>query len=165
MATQRHLINSDKGAINGVASLDAAAKVPLAQLDTGANGLTVKVSGKVAIADLPTGTASGQIPVLSAGGKLDIALLPNGLEEMEFYNTLAAFPVTGAVDIVYVARDTNKSYLWSGTVYVEMTGSSANPTTNITMPNSTTGLILISPNNTKYKLLVDDDGALTTTSI
>ena len=165
MATQRHLINADKGAANGVASLDAGAKVPLVQLETGTNGLAVKVSGKLALADLPIGTAQDNIPVLGVGGKLDIAVIPNGLDEMEFYNDLASFPATGESDMIYVDRSTDKSYLWTGSAYVERAGGNvSNPTTNITMPNSTTGLVLISPNGTSYKLLVDDDGALTTTT-
>ena len=165
MTTRRHLINADKGAANGVASLDAGAKVPLVQLETGANGLAVKVSGKLVLADLPTGTAQDNIPVLGVGGKLDIAVIPNGLDEMEFHNTLAAFPASGVADMIYVARDTDKSYLWSGSAYVERVGGNvSNPTTNITMPNSTTGLVLISPNGTSYIVLVDDDGALTTTT-
>ena len=165
MATQRHLINTDKGAVNGVASLDAGAKVPLVQLETGANGLAVKVSGKLVLADLPTGTAQDKIPVLGVGGKLDIAVIPNGLDEMEFHNDLASFPATGEADMIYVDRSTDKSYLWTGSAYVERVGGNvSNPTTNITMPNSTTGLVLISPNGTSYIVLVDDDGALTTTT-
>ncbi len=165
MATQKHLIEANKGVAGGVASLDAGAKVPLAQLETGANGLALKVSGKIVLADLPTGTAQNNIPVLGTGGKLDIALLPNGLNEMEFYNAVANFPATGEADIIYVDRSDDKSYLWSGTAYIERAGGNvSNPSTNITMPNATTGLVLISPNGTSYKLLVDDDGALTTTT-
>lgn len=39
--------------------------------------------------------------------------------ELEYTN-LAAFPATGATGFIYVALDTNRTYRWSGSVYVEI---------------------------------------------
>lgn len=40
------------------------------------------------------------------------------LNEVDWQANLAAFPVTGAADVVYGARDTGKLYLWTGSSYV-----------------------------------------------
>jgi hypothetical protein len=44
---------------------------------------------------------------------------------VSFYTNLASFPVTGVVDTIYCAKDTNKLYLWSGSAYVEVFPSQA----------------------------------------
>lgn len=43
---------------------------------------------------------------------------PSGTTE---FDTLTSFPVTGEVGILYVAKDTNKVYRWSGAEYVYIT--------------------------------------------
>ena len=42
-----------------------------------------------------------------------------------FYTNLAAFPVTGDINVIYCAKDTQKLYLWSGSAYVEVFPSQA----------------------------------------
>jgi hypothetical protein len=44
---------------------------------------------------------------------------------VSFYTNLAAFPVTGDINIIYCAKDTQKLYLWSGSAYVEVFPSQA----------------------------------------
>ena len=44
---------------------------------------------------------------------------------VSFYANLAAFPVTGTIDTIYCAKDTNKLYLWSGSAYVQTFPSQA----------------------------------------
>lgn len=41
------------------------------------------------------------------------------------YANLAAFPVTGVLNTIYVAIDTNKTYRWTGSVYVEISAGGA----------------------------------------
>ncbi len=165
MATKKHLIDSDKGSANGVASLDAGSKVPLAQLDTGADGLAVKIGGKLQKSEIPSGTASGDVVVVQATGHIDPLLLPGSLDDIEFFTGIANIPTSGSSETMYIDRATGKEYLWDGSAMVEKTvPASSNPTTNIVMPNSTTGLVLVSPNGTSFVVLVDDDGALTTTT-
>lgn len=36
------------------------------------------------------------------------------------YNNLASFPATGSSGLIYVAKDTNKTYRWSGSAYVAL---------------------------------------------
>ncbi|MDR0768715.1 MAG: hypothetical protein LBE71_02245, partial [Dysgonamonadaceae bacterium] len=68
-------IGSQKGAANGIASLDATGKVPAAQL-------------------------------------------PAFVDDVLEYANLAGFPATGETGKIYVAKDTNKTYRWSGSAYV-----------------------------------------------
>jgi hypothetical protein len=66
---------SQKGAVNGVAELDATGKVPSTQL-------------------------------------------PSFVDDVLEFANLAAFPATGESGKIYIALDSNKTYRWSGTVYV-----------------------------------------------
>ena len=45
--------------------------------------------------------------------------------QVKTYANLAAFPATGALKTIYIAEDTNKTYRWTGSVYVEISASAA----------------------------------------
>jgi len=47
------------------------------------------------------------------------------LEEVNSYNTLGDFPVTGEANKVYIAIDTGFMYRWSGTEYIQLTDQTA----------------------------------------
>lgn len=51
--------------------------------------------------------------------------LPSYVDDVLEFTNLASFPVTGAVDKIYVAKDTNIIYRWSGSAYVEISSSLA----------------------------------------
>ncbi len=53
-------------------------------------------------------------------GKVPASQLPAFVDDVLEYANLAGFPVTGESDKIYVAIDTNKTYRWSGTAYVEV---------------------------------------------
>ena len=78
-----------KGAVNGVAELDEAGKVPATQL-------------------------------------------PSYVDDVLEYDNQAGFPATGETGKIYVAKDTNKTYRWSGDGYVEISASLALGTTSST---------------------------------
>jgi len=71
-----------KGAVNGVAELDEAGKVPASQL-------------------------------------------PSYVDDVLEHDNQAGFPTTGETGKIYVAKDTNKTYRWSGSGYVEISASLA----------------------------------------
>lgn len=56
-------------------------------------------------------------------GKIPSSQLPSYVDDVEEYESLAAFPVEGEAGKLYVAQDTNKVYRWSGTVYIEISAS------------------------------------------
>jgi hypothetical protein len=60
---------------------------------------------------------------LDGSGLIPSALLPSYVDDVLEYANLAAFPATGESSKIYVALDTNKTYRWSGTVYVEVSPS------------------------------------------
>lgn len=53
-------------------------------------------------------------------GKVPAAQLPSYVLE---YADLASFPATGETGKIYIALDTNKTYRWSGSVYVEISSA------------------------------------------
>lgn len=63
------------------------------------------------------------IPKLDSGGKVAAAQLPAYVDDVLEYANLAAFPGSGTTSIIYVAIDTNKTYRWSGSAYVEISAS------------------------------------------
>lgn len=69
------------------------------------------------------GNANGYAP-LASDAKIDAAYLPAYVDEVLEYANLAAFPVTGASDKIYIALDTNKVYRWSGSIYIEVAANS-----------------------------------------
>ena len=59
------------------------------------------------------------------GGKIPTSQLPSYVDDVLEYANLAAFPATGETGKIYVALDTNLTYRWSGTAYVEISKSLA----------------------------------------
>ena len=47
------------------------------------------------------------------------------MDDVLEYDKLASFPKTGESGKIYVAQDSNKTYRWSGTAYVEISASLA----------------------------------------
>lgn len=45
--------------------------------------------------------------------------------QVKTYANLAAFPASGSLKTIYIAEDTNKTYRWTGSVYVEISASAA----------------------------------------
>ena len=45
--------------------------------------------------------------------------------QVKTYANLAAFPASGSLKTIYIAEDTNKTYRWTGIVYVEISASAA----------------------------------------
>ena len=68
------------------------------------------------------GAASGYAP-LDATSKISSTYLPSYVDDVLEYANLAALPVTGTAGLIYVTVDTNKTYRWSGSAYVEISAS------------------------------------------
>lgn len=90
-------------------------KVTIGKLDT---QVKVNADDVQAINDSigqPDGIAS-----LDSGGQVPASQLPSYVDDVEEYADLASFPVTGETGKIYVALDTNITYRWSGSVYIEI---------------------------------------------
>ena len=82
------------------------------------------------------GAANG-VATLDGTGKVPSAQLPSFVDDVLEYASLASFPGTGTTGVLYVALDTNRVYRWSGTVYVEISGS---PGSTDAVPEGSTNL-------------------------
>lgn len=81
-------------------------------------------AGATAIQSSEKGTASG-VATLDSGGKVPQSQLPSYVDDVLEYANIASFPATGESGKIYVALDTNKTYRWSGSTYVEISQSLA----------------------------------------
>ena len=70
------------------------------------------------------GAANGVCP-LGSDSKIPNAYLPSYVDDVLEYDTFSNFPTTGEAGKIYVAKDTNKTYRWSGTQYTEISASLA----------------------------------------
>ncbi len=68
------------------------------------------------------GAPNGIAP-LDSEVKVPSAYLPSYVDDVLEYATLAAFPTTGESGKIYIALDTNLTYRWSGSTYVEVSKS------------------------------------------
>lgn len=143
-AVEARIPNTQKGQAGGVATLDDSGKVPAAQLPSmdyvpnsqkGAAGgvATLDSSGKVPSAQLPSmdyiptsqkGAASG-VAELDSTGRVPSSQLPSYVDDVLEFSNKDAFPAIGEDGKIYVAEDTNITYRWGGTGYVEISSSLA----------------------------------------
>ena len=70
------------------------------------------------------GAANGVCP-LGSDSKIPNAYLPSYVDDVLEYASYSNFPTTGEAGKIYVAKDTNKTYRWSGTQYTEISSSIA----------------------------------------
>lgn len=70
------------------------------------------------------GAANG-VASLDAGGRIPASQIPGGFDNIDEYDSLSDFPETGEEGKIYVAKDTNLTYRWTGTQYVEISPSLA----------------------------------------
>lgn len=91
-------------------------------------------SGVLDAARIPTITNSKieSVAATKLTGTIPQANLPSYVDDVLEYENLASFPDTGESGKIYVAQDTNKTYRWSGTTYVEISPSLALGTTSST---------------------------------
>lgn len=70
------------------------------------------------------GVANG-VATLGADGKVPSGQLPSYVDDVLEYENKASLPAKGETGKIYVTKDTNLTYRWSGTSYVEISSSLA----------------------------------------
>lgn len=70
------------------------------------------------------GSANG-VASLGSDGKVPSSQLPSYVDDVLEFNNKSSFPSTGETGKIYVAKDTNLTYRWSGSAYVEISPSLA----------------------------------------
>lgn len=93
-----------------------------ATLDDIADGSTRKLSDYI-----PTSQkgANGGVATLDSAGKVPASQLPSYVDDVLEYENLSGFPTTGSAGKIYVDKQTNKTYRWSGSGYTEISASLA----------------------------------------
>ena len=87
-----------------------------------ANKVTSELSNK--LNSNLKGAVNG-IAELNDEGKVPSSQLPSYVDDVLEYDSLSVFPQTGETGKIYVAKDTNKTYRWSGSGYTEISESLA----------------------------------------
>ena len=70
------------------------------------------------------GVANG-VATLGEDGKIPSSQLPSYVDDVLEYENKVAFPTTGESGKIYVAKDTNLTYRWGGSAYIEISASLA----------------------------------------
>lgn len=112
---------------NRIVNTALAEKVPITRTINNkvlSSNITLSAVDVSAIPTTQKGAASG-VAELDATGKVPAAQLPSYVDDVLEYDTKANFPATGETGKIYIAKDANKTYRWSGTAYAEISASIA----------------------------------------
>ena len=74
---------------------------------------------RVDVSSTEKGVANG-VATLDGNGLVPSNQLPSYVDDVQEYSSTSAFPASGEIGKIYVATDTNKSYRWSGSTYIEL---------------------------------------------
>ena len=113
------------------------------------------------------GAANGVCP-LGSDSKIPNAYLPSYVDDVLEYASYSNFPTTGEAGKIYVAKDTNKTYRWSGTQYTEISASIALGETTGTAYDGGKGKDLADRFNiveNNYVVRMSEDGESSSSSI
>lgn len=110
------------GVATGATANDTDANLKDRANHTGTQTLST-ISDAGTAASKNVGTAAGNVVQLDGSGLIPSAVLPGFVDDVLEYANLAGFPGTGTTGKIFVALDTNKTYRWSGSAYVEISAS------------------------------------------
>jgi hypothetical protein len=91
--------------------------------NTGHTHTASQVTDFSTAADARIAAAAGVSVCPLSGGLVPSGYLPSYVDDVLEYANLAGFPGTGTTGKIYVDLATNKTYRWSGSVYVEISSS------------------------------------------
>lgn len=100
--------------------LEAALQKEIEDRKVGDTTITNSLNAFISTKGQPGGLAE-----LDSTGKVPAAQLPSYVDDVLEYSTKAQFPQTGETGKIYVAKDTNLTYRWTGTQYLEISQSLA----------------------------------------
>lgn len=106
------------------------------------------------------GVANG-VATLGTDGKVPSAQLPSYVDDVLEFTNKAAFPATGETGKIYVAKDTNLTYRWGGSAYVEISVSLALGETSSTAYAGDKGKALADRMTAAEANITSNDGDIT----
>lgn len=95
---------------------------------------------------------------LGADGFILTSQLPSYVDDVLEFATLANFPTTGESGKIYVATNTNLTYRWTGTTYVEISKSIALGTTSSTAYRGDRGKIAYEHSQVAHQTIINGTG-------
>lgn len=112
------------------------------------------------------GVAGATGPVGPAGA--------DGLQSVEEYANLASFPVTGVSEVIYIAANTNFTYRWNGSAYVQISGGAGavvdylqsftySGTNTFTLTETPEKIVFVTRNGKIYDDIINDYSFVGTT--
>ena len=119
-AAKSDLIGTASSSLNSFGEVEAAISTEEAARIAGDTVLQSNIDALDASIAAQMGAANG-IATLGSDGKVPAAQLPSYVDDVLEFADQAGFPATGETGKIYVAKDTNKTYRWSGSAYVYIT--------------------------------------------
>lgn len=100
--------------------LEEALQKEIEDRKAGDTTITNSLNAFISTKGQPSGLAE-----LDSTGKVPAAQLPSYVDDVLEFSTKAQFPQTGETGKIYVSKDTNLTYRWTGTQYLEISQSLA----------------------------------------
>jgi hypothetical protein len=133
-------------------SLEGGAALSLSPVGSGNGIANITKSGTVLT------VTKANFAELDVNGKILSSQLPSYVDDVLEYVNLAAFPATGETGKIYIAQDSNKTYRWSGTAYVEISASLALGETSSTAYRGDRGKIAYDHSQTEHQTIINGTG-------
>lgn len=176
-STEGLMAPSDKEKLDGIDYnannyvLPVAGKSAIGGVLSGGD-ITVDSSGMVTVNNDSHTHGAGTITSVSASaieGVISEANLPSYVDDVVEYDTRSAFPATGESGKIYVTLDTNLTYRWGGSGYVEISPSIALGETSSTAYRGDYGVVAYAHASAKgsafssglYKIATNAEGHVT----
>lgn len=106
----------------GLGNVDDKSSVTILSEITNSN--VVNALGYTPLNSVLKGSING-VAELDENGKVLSSQLPSYVDDVLEFQSIATFPTTGESGKIYVATDTNLTYRWTGTIYIEISPSVA----------------------------------------
>ena len=116
-------IDSAKGEVNSALQTHISNKSNPHNVTKDQVGLA-NVTNNAQVKRSEMGSANG-VATLNESGTVPSSQLPSYVDDVLEYDNKSAFPPSGEAGKIYVAKDTNLTYRWSGSTYVEISQSLA----------------------------------------
>jgi len=92
------------------------------------NGATLsgnKTGAQLGLVSASEKGSNNGVASLDSTGRVPSTQLPSYVDDVVEYNSASDFPVAGESGKIYIAKDTNRQYRWSGSAYAEISESLA----------------------------------------
>lgn len=116
-----HVTSGDKTAWNAKYDKPSTG-IPKTDLASGVQTSLGKADNSIQSSE--KGANSG-VATLDSSGKVPSSQLPSYVDDVIEVNSYSDLPTTGEAGKIYITKDTNKTYRWSGSTYVEISASLA----------------------------------------